>query len=127
MFLISIIINTKNTSVLVLFLITAQAEDMTGDYLALLMTEGYLELRLDCGTGPGRVRSATRVNIGQWNRLTVFRHDWGVWIQLNEGPKQKGRSQVPNKLKDFNIRNDLPHTGLVCGVQLSRMAQCVTN
>jgi hypothetical protein len=54
--------------------------------------------RLDCGTGPGIVRSVSRANLGRWNRLTVFRHDWGVWIQLNGGPHEEGRSQVNTKL-----------------------------
>ena len=86
-----------------LLLLTGQTEDMTGDYLALLLTEGYLELRLDCGTGPGLVRSFAPVNIGQWNTLIVFRHDWGVWMQLNGGPKQEGRSQVRVELEPFRL------------------------
>ena len=53
-----------------------------------------LFFRLDCGTGPGIVRSSSRANLGRWNRLTVFRHDWGVWLQLNGGPHEEGRSQV---------------------------------
>ena len=34
------------------------------------------------------------MHLGRWNRLTVFRHDWGVWLQLNGGKHQEGRSQV---------------------------------
>ena len=29
-----------------------------------------------------------------WNHLAVFRHDWAVWLQLNRGPREEGRSQV---------------------------------
>ena len=50
--------------------------------------------RLDCGTGPGLVRSSHRVALGSWNHLSVFRHDWAVWLQLNNGHKEEGRSQV---------------------------------
>ena len=50
--------------------------------------------RLDCGTGEGVVRSASQVHLNQWNHLSVFRHDWAVWIQLNGGRKEEGRSQV---------------------------------
>ena len=53
-----------------------------------------LFFRLDCGTGPGIVRSTSKANLGRWNRLTVFRHDWGVWLQLNGGAHEEGRSQV---------------------------------
>ena len=50
--------------------------------------------RLDCGTGPGLVRSRHRVQLRAWNHLAVFRHDWAVWLQLNRGPREEGRSQV---------------------------------
>ena len=50
--------------------------------------------RLDCGTGPGVVKSSTQVHLHEWNHLSVFRHDWGVWIQLNGGKQEEGRSQV---------------------------------
>ena len=50
--------------------------------------------RLDCGTGPGLVRSRHRVQLRTWNHLAVFRHDWAVWLQLNRGPREEGRSQV---------------------------------
>ena len=33
------------------------------------------------------------MHLGRWNRLTVFRHDWGVWLQLNGGKHEEGRSQ----------------------------------
>ena len=49
--------------------------------------------RLDCGTGPGIVRTSDVVRLHRWNTLTVFRHDWGVWIDLNEGRHEEGRSQ----------------------------------
>ena len=50
--------------------------------------------RLDCGTGPGLVRSRHRVQLRAWNHLAVFRHDWAVWLQLNRGRREEGRSQV---------------------------------
>lgn len=74
-------------------LLTGETGDMTGDYLALLLRDGHVELRLDCGTGPGIVITESKVHLGRWNRLTVFRHDWGVWLQLNGGKHQEGRSQ----------------------------------
>ena len=55
---------------------------------------GLFLFRLDCGTGVGVVRSASQVHLNQWNHLSVFRHDWAVWIQLNGGRKEEGRSQV---------------------------------
>ncbi len=52
-----------------------------------------LLFRLDCGTGPGIVRTLDQVHLHRWNSLTVFRHDWGVWIDLNDGRHEEGRSQ----------------------------------
>jgi hypothetical protein len=77
-----------------IILLTGETQEMTGDYLALLLREGHVELRRDCGTGPGAVRTSGRVRLNHWNRLTVFRHDWGVWLQLNGGRHDEGRSQV---------------------------------
>lgn len=76
-----------------ILLLTGETDDMTGDYLALLLRDGYVELRLDCGTGPGVVKSSAQVHLNEWNHLSVFRHDWGVWIQLNGGKQEEGRSQ----------------------------------
>ena len=56
--------------------------------------DNILNFRLDCGTGPGIVRTSGKVRLNHWNRLTVFRHDWGVWLQLNGGRHDEGRSQV---------------------------------
>ena len=50
--------------------------------------------RLDCGTGPGVVKTSSQVHLNAWNHVSVFRHDWGVWVQLNGGKREEGRSQV---------------------------------
>ena len=39
------------------------------------------------------VRTREQAHLHRWNRLTVFRHDWGVWMQLNGGAHEEGRSQ----------------------------------
>ena len=62
--------------------------------------------RLDCGTGPGIVRTGSKVHLGRWNRLTVFRHDWGVWLQLNGGKHEEGRSQVSFATFAILLSND---------------------
>jgi hypothetical protein len=60
---------------------------------SFIQTSLFLSSRLDCGTGPGIVRSLDQVQLYRWNTLTVFRHDWGVWIDLNDGRHEEGRSQ----------------------------------
>lgn len=32
--------------------------------------------------------------LNQWNRLTLYRHRWDAWIQLNNGKHVEGRSKV---------------------------------
>ena len=41
-----------------ILLLTGETNDMTGDYLALILKDGFVELRLNCGTGPGHVISS---------------------------------------------------------------------
>ena len=50
--------------------------------------------RLDCGTGPGVVKTSAQVHLNAWNHVSVYRHDWGVLVQLNGGKREEGRSQV---------------------------------
>jgi hypothetical protein len=40
------------------------------------------------------VRSEETVLLNQWNRLTLYRHRWDAWIQLNNGKHVEGRSKV---------------------------------
>ncbi|CAB4065123.1 unnamed protein product [Lepeophtheirus salmonis] len=68
-----------------ILLLTGENEEMTGDYLALVIIDRHIELRLDCGTGPGIVRTSAQIHLNRWNKITVYRHDWGVWVQLNDG------------------------------------------
>lgn len=41
--------------------------------------------RFDCGSGIGVVRSEETVLLNQWNHLTLYRHRWDAWLQLNNG------------------------------------------
>ena len=50
--------------------------------------------RFDCGSGVGIVRSTETVKLNNWNNLSVYRHRWDAWIQLNEGKRVQGRSKV---------------------------------
>lgn len=50
--------------------------------------------RFDCGSGLGVVKSEETVILNQWNTLSVYRHRWDAWIQLNRGKRISGRSKV---------------------------------
>ncbi|CAG4966159.1 unnamed protein product [Colias eurytheme] len=54
-------------------LLTGEHDDLSGDYLALVLRNGHVELRFDCGT--------------------VYRHRWDAWLRLNAGKRVRGRSK----------------------------------
>lgn len=80
----------------ILFL-TGERDDMAGDFMALILHHGYLEFRFDCGSGVGVVRSDKQVLLNQWNHVTLYRHRWDAWLQLNDGAHIEGRSKVSRK------------------------------
>lgn len=51
-------------------------------------------VRFDCGSGVGTVRSTETVKLNEWNTLSVYRHRWDAWIQLNQEKRVEGRSKV---------------------------------
>lgn len=44
--------------------------------------------RFDCGSGVGVVRSEETVLLNQWNHITLYRHRWDAWLQLNKYVKK---------------------------------------
>lgn len=49
--------------------------------------------RFDCGSGIGVVRSEETILLNQWNHISLYRHRWDAWIQLNGGKHVEGRSK----------------------------------
>ncbi|KPJ03546.1 Basement membrane-specific heparan sulfate proteoglycan core protein [Papilio xuthus] len=76
-----------------ILLLTGEHDDLSGDYLALLLRNGHLELRFDCGSGAGILRSPEPIRLGRWNTVSVYRHRWDAWLRLNNGKRVRGRSK----------------------------------
>ncbi|KAG0713639.1 Pikachurin [Chionoecetes opilio] len=74
-------------------LVSGENDDLSGDFMAAVLVGSFVEFRWDCGSGAGSVRSPEAVTVGEWNRLTVYRHRWDVWLQLNDGHHVQGRSE----------------------------------
>ncbi|XP_059056215.1 pikachurin-like [Achroia grisella] len=74
-------------------LLTGEHDDLSGDYLALILRNGHVELRFDCGSGAGILRSPEPVRLGRWNTISVYRHRWDAWLRLNNGKRVRGRSK----------------------------------
>ncbi|KAF9415774.1 hypothetical protein HW555_006675 [Spodoptera exigua] len=75
-------------------LLTGEHDDLSGDYLALMLRNGHVELRFDCGSGAGILRSPEPVRLGHWNTISVYRHRWDAWLRLNNGKRVRGRSKT---------------------------------
>ncbi|XP_060522277.1 pikachurin [Cylas formicarius] len=76
-----------------IFFLTGERDDMAGDFMALLLHQGFVEFRFDCGSGIGVVRSDETVLLNQWNHVSLYRHRWDAWLQLNNGKHIQGRSK----------------------------------
>ncbi|KAL9700309.1 hypothetical protein quinque_003750 [Culex quinquefasciatus] len=76
-----------------ILLLTGERDDLTGDFMALLLHQGFVEFWFDCGSGTGRVRSEETIVLNQWNSITIYRHRWDAWLVLNQGNRVQGRSK----------------------------------
>ncbi|CAG0882633.1 unnamed protein product [Darwinula stevensoni] len=74
-------------------LYSGEDPELDGDFFAVSIVEGFVEVRLDCGSGVGLIRSMEPVRLGRWNRLEIDRHRWDVSMRLNNGSKVVGRSK----------------------------------
>lgn len=53
-----------------------------------------LTLRFNCGTGAAQIISDSRVVVGQWHTVTVFRDGMSGWLRMDNDTPISGRSQV---------------------------------
>lgn len=65
----------------------------TGDYMAIVLNNGFVEFRFDCGRGEGIIQSNQPIMLHSWNKLTLYRDKWDAWMQLNNGKQIHGQSQ----------------------------------
>lgn len=55
---------------------------------------GLLSLRFNCGTGAAQIVSESRIVVGQWHTVTVFRDGMSGWLRMDNDTPISGRSQV---------------------------------
>ncbi|XP_039482382.1 pikachurin [Drosophila santomea] len=75
-----------------IILLSGERDDLTGDFMALLLNKGFVEFWFDCGSGVGSVRSRETILLNEWNSVIIYRHRWDAWLVLNHGTKVQGRS-----------------------------------
>ncbi|OAD62125.1 Pikachurin [Eufriesea mexicana] len=98
-----------------ILLLAGERDDLQGDFIALILHHGFIEFRFDCGSGVGTVRSTQTVRLNEWNTLTVYRHRWDAWIQLNQEKRVEGKSKYLDKFGILGVGNhqDKPTTVFV--------------
>ena len=70
-----------------LLLYNADRPDGTGDYLALVLRAGAVQLAVGAGGRAGAVQSAGKVELGAWHSITVRRAGSRATLALDSGPE----------------------------------------
>ncbi|KAK9522827.1 hypothetical protein VZT92_019269 [Zoarces viviparus] len=76
-----------------LLLYCGENEHGRGDFTSLALVRGKLHYRFNCGTGAAQIVSESRVVIGQWHMVTVFRDGMSGWLRMDNDTPVSGRSQ----------------------------------
>ncbi|XP_030647563.1 pikachurin [Chanos chanos] len=76
-----------------LLLYCGENEQARGDFASLAIIRGKLHYRFNCGTGAAQIVSESRVVLGQWHSVTVFRDGMNGWLRMDNDTPVSGRSQ----------------------------------
>ncbi|XP_041855691.1 pikachurin isoform X2 [Melanotaenia boesemani] len=76
-----------------LLLFCGENEHGRGDFTSLALVRGKLHYRFNCGTGAAQIISESRIVLGQWHTVTVFRDGMSGWLRMDNDTPISGRSQ----------------------------------
>ncbi|CAK6973835.1 pikachurin isoform X2 [Scomber scombrus] len=76
-----------------LLLYCGENEHGRGDFTSLALVRGKLHYRFNCGTGAAQIISESRIVVGQWHTVTVFRDGMSGWLRMDNDTPISGRSQ----------------------------------
>uniref|UniRef100_A0A4W6GBA9 EGF like, fibronectin type III and laminin G domains n=1 Tax=Lates calcarifer TaxID=8187 RepID=A0A4W6GBA9_LATCA len=76
-----------------LLLYCGENEHGRGDFTSLSLVRGKLHYRFNCGTGAAQIVSESRIVLGQWHTVTVFRDGMSGWLRMDNDTPISGRSQ----------------------------------
>ncbi|XP_054630207.1 pikachurin [Dunckerocampus dactyliophorus] len=88
-----------------LLLYCGENEHGRGDFTSLALVRGKLHYRFNCGTGAAHIISESRVVVGQWHTVTVFRDGMSGWLRLDNDTPMSGRS--PGQYTKITFRSPL--------------------
>jgi len=81
--------DTKNG----LIVFSGERPSAMSDFFSITIVNGFAEFRFDCGTGMALLRTLNKVNLRDWNTITIYRDEWDGLLQLNDGEEVSGRSK----------------------------------
>uniref|UniRef100_A0A671VCL3 EGF like, fibronectin type III and laminin G domains n=1 Tax=Sparus aurata TaxID=8175 RepID=A0A671VCL3_SPAAU len=76
-----------------LLLYCGENEHGRGDFTSVALVRGKLHYRFNCGTGAAQIVSESRIVVGQWHTVTVFRDGMSGWLRMDNDTPISGRSQ----------------------------------
>ncbi|KAI4892118.1 hypothetical protein NFI96_017894 [Prochilodus magdalenae] len=75
-----------------LLLYCGENDQGEGDFASLALIRGRLHFRYNCGTGTGQIIGRSRVKLGVWHTVTVFREGLSGWLRVDNNTPLTGRS-----------------------------------
>ncbi|XP_037385980.1 pikachurin [Talpa occidentalis] len=76
-----------------LLLYCGENEHGRGDFMSLAIIRRSLQFRFNCGTGVAIITSETKVKLGAWHVVTLYRDGLNGLLRLNNGTPVTGQSQ----------------------------------
>lgn len=76
-----------------LLLYCGESEHGRGDFMSLALIRRSLHFRFNCGTGIAAIISETKIKLGAWHTVTLYRDGLNGMLQLNNGTPVTGQSQ----------------------------------
>ncbi|XP_069897165.1 pikachurin isoform X1 [Dipodomys merriami] len=76
-----------------LLLYCGENEHGRGDFMSLAIIRRTLQFRFNCGTGVAIILSESKIKLGAWHTVTLYRDGLNGLLQLNNGTPSTGQSQ----------------------------------
>ena len=107
-----------------LILYNGQNSNGNGDFLAINLVNGHVQLRYDLGSGVANLTSPEKVEFNQWHSIKVTRNGPYGTLQLNTGQVVSGMS--PGSLTELNLELPLYLGGYRFAYTLNKDSGVVT-
>ncbi|XP_060046950.1 pikachurin [Erinaceus europaeus] len=88
-----------------LLLFCGDNEHGRGDFMSLAIIQRALQFRFNCGSGVAVITSESRIKLGTWNTVKLYRDGVQGLLQVNNGTAVAGRS--PGEYSKITFRTPL--------------------